>query len=90
MKKLNKSAVVALSISSAMSLGTASAKIPDIGTQPLKSVIEVSNPEVRVAVSDGIATLFGIAESQAEALLAEEHAADIEGVYHVINMIDWN
>jgi hypothetical protein len=90
MNKMNKRAAIALGLTSAMSIGTATAKIPEIGTQPLRSVIEVSNPEVRITVQDGIATLFGNAESRAESLLAEEHAADIDGVEHVINLIEWN
>ena len=90
MNKLNKSAVVALGVSGAMSIGTASANLPDIGTTPLGSVIEVNNPAIRVAFEHGIATLFGDADSSSEALLAEEHIGDIEGVDHVINLINWN
>ncbi|MEM7258524.1 MAG: BON domain-containing protein [Pseudomonadota bacterium] len=90
MNKLNKSAAVVLGITGAMSLGTASAKIPDIGTQPLNSIIEVSNPDVHLTVRDGVATLSGNADSYSEALLAEEKISDIEGVDHVINLINWN
>lgn len=90
MRQLNKSTVVALGISGAMSIGAASAKMPDIGTQTLSSIIEVNNPSVQLTVQDGIATLFGTVEFFSEAMLAEEHVSDIEGVDHVINLINWN
>ena len=90
MKSLNSKAVIALGLSSAMSLGTASANLPEIGTQPLNTIVDVYSPGLSVTVSDGIATLFGDAESSAEAAMAEERVADIDGVDHVINLVTWN
>ena len=90
MKTLNSKAMIALGLSSAMSLGTASANLPEIGTQPLNTIIDVYSPGLTVTVSDGIATLFGDAESGAEAAMAEERVSDIDGVEHVINLVTWN
>ena len=89
MKTLNGKTMMALGLSSAMSLGTASANLPEIGTQPLNTIIDVNSHSLTVTVSDGIATLFGDAESGAEAAMAEEHISDIPGVEHVINLITW-
>lgn len=90
MKKINTSAMVAIGITGAMTMGNATAMIPDIGTQELNSIIEINNPEVRVTINDGIATLSGNADSRSEALLAEEHISDVEGIDYVINLIDWD
>jgi hypothetical protein len=90
MKNLNTKTMMALGLTGAMSMGTASANLPEIGTQPLNSILEATSPRLSVNVSDGIATLFGDAESGAEAAMVEERVADIEGVDHVINLITWN
>ena len=73
MKTLNSKTVIALGLGSAMSLGTASANLPETGTQPLDTIDDVNTPTLTVTVNDGFATLFGDAEPGAEAAMAKEH-----------------
>ena len=88
---LKTKTVLALGISGAMSVGTASAKIPDHNPISYSDapIISVSSPDLRVTVYDGIATLIGTAESFEEAQAAEKEIRDVEGVEHVINLITW-
>lgn len=87
---LNTKTVLALGLTGAMSVGTAAAKVPDNHYVPAgHSIISISSPNLRVTIYDGIATLFGTAESHAEAQAAEEEILDVEGVEHVINLITW-
>lgn len=90
MKSHHGKTIIALGLTSAMSMGTASANLPEIGTQPLNTILAVTSPKLSVTVNDGIATLFGDAESGSEAAMVEERISDIEGVEHVINLITWN
>ena len=90
MKYLNAKTLAALALTGAMSIGTASAMGLDSGTRSLGSVIGVSSPTLSYKVQDGVATLFGNAESGFEAELAEAHVEKISGVDHVINLITYN
>lgn len=86
---LKTKAALALGISGALSVGTASAKMPEIDPDSKNSIISVSSPDLRVTVYDGIATLIGNAQSGEEAQLAEDQISEVKGVEHVINMITW-
>ncbi len=86
---LKTKAALALGISGALSVGTASAKMPEIDTNSKDTIIAVSSPDLRVTVYDGIATLIGNAASDEEAQLVEKQISDVKGVEHVINMITW-
>ena len=90
MKLLNTKTLAALAITGALSIGTASAMGLNAGTQPLDSVIGVSSANLSVSLNDGVATLFGNAESGAESALAASHVAKIDGVERVINLITYN
>ncbi len=89
---LNTKTVLALGLTSAMSVGTASAKVSDSDrdyTRTDNSIISISSPNLRVTVYDGIATLFGTADSIEEAEAAEQEIRDVQGIEHVINLITW-
>ena len=87
---LNTKTVLALGLTSAMSVGTASAEVSDShNTSTDNSIISVSSPNLRVAVYDGIATLIGTADSIEEAKAAEDQIREVPGIEHVINMITW-
>ena len=90
MKLLNTKTLAALAITGALSIGTASAMGLDAGTQSLNSVIGVSSASISVNLDDGVATLFGNAESGAESALAASHVAKLDGVERVINLITYN
>lgn len=85
---INTKAIIALGITGAMSVGTASAQMPEVQDK-VSPILAVSSPDLRVAVYDGIATLVGTADSEAEAKLAEDQISSLEGIDHVINMITW-
>lgn len=89
MEILKTKAALALGLSSALSVGTASANMPEIELESGNSIIAVSSPDLKVTVYDGIATLIGYADSVEEAQHAEEQISDVKGVDHVINMITW-
>lgn len=91
---LKTKTVLALGISGAMSVGTATASIPDNGTQEFNfesasPIIALSSPDLRVTVYDGIATLIGTAKTFEEAQEAEQEILKVPGIEHVINMITW-
>lgn len=50
----------------------------------------VSSAHLNVNVKDGVATIFGTADSAAERNLAEKFVAKSEGVDRVINLITYN
>lgn len=90
---LKTKTMLALGISGAMSVGTATAKMPD-NTNPHQttdstSIVAISSPDLRVTVYDGIATLFGTAETFEEAEAAEQEIRGVQGIEHVINLITW-
>ena len=90
MKLINVKTLAALALTSALSIGSASAMGLNIGTQPVNQIIGVSSASLSVTVNDGVATLFGSTDSGAEAALAEAKVAQMEGVDRVINLISWN
>ena len=90
MKLFNSKTLAALAITGALSIGTASAMGLNAGTQSLDSVIGVSSANLSVSLNDGVATLFGNAESGAESALAASHVAKIDGVERVLNLITYN
>lgn len=87
MKLLNTKAIAALVITSAMSVGTTSAMGLPSGTSPLISVIGINSGKIKVNMKDGVATLFGHAESAIERAVAARYVAKQEGVNKVINLI---
>lgn len=89
MEILNTKSVLALGLSGAMSVGSATAKINDEEPQPKATIISISSPDLRVTVYDGIATLIGTAASAEEAQAAELEILDVPNVEHVINLISW-
>jgi hypothetical protein len=90
MKLLNAKTLAALALTGAMSIGTASAMGLNEGTQPLDSVVGVIGTSISVKVDDGVATLFGNADSFSEASLAESHVERIDGIDRVINLVTYN
>ena len=81
---------LALGISGAVSVGTATAKLPDTHyTSGDNSIVSVSGPDLRVTVYDGIATVVGTAKSVEEAKVAEQEIRNVPGIEHVINLITW-
>ncbi len=90
MKLLNTKTLTAVLVAGALSIGTASAMGLSQGTQALTSVVGVSSAAISVNVDDGVATLFGNAESGSEAALAASHVARLDGVDKVINLITYN
>ena len=90
MKIFNTKTLAALALISAMSVGTASAMGLNIGTKPVNKIVGVSSATLSVTVNDGVATLFGTTESGAEAALAENKVAQMDGVDRVINLVTWN
>ena len=89
MKTLNKIAATIL-VAGMMTAGTASAMGLSQGTQPLSSIIGVSSAAISVNVDDGVATLFGTADSGSEAALAAHHVSKLVGVDKVVNLITYN
>ena len=90
MKLLNTKTLAALAITGALSISTASAMGLDAGTQSLNSVIGVSSASISVNLDDGVATLFGNAESGAESALTASHVAKLDCVERVINLLTYN
>lgn len=77
-------------IAGMMTVGSASAMGLSHGTQPLDSVVGVSSASLSVNVRDGVATVFGNVESGAEAGIARNYVAQMEGVDRVISLISVN
>ena len=82
--------IAAMALAGALSIGTASAMGLDSGTKPLSSVNGVSSQSLSYKVQNGVATLFGNAESGFEAQLAENYVEQINDVDQVINLITFN
>jgi len=87
---LNTKRVLAIGLTSAMSIGTATADISEDDQHTQSPIISISSPDLRVTVYDGIATLFGTAASSAEAKSAEQEIKNRPGIVHVINLITWS
>lgn len=90
MKLLNTKAFAAIAVTGALSIGTASAMGLDSGTKSLDSVIGVNSASISYKVQDGVATLFGSADSSFESALAKKHVQNIDGVDRVINLVTYN
>ena len=90
MKLFNVKTIAALAITGALSIGTASAMGLDVGTKPLDSIIGVTSATLSVTVNDGVATVWGTTDSGAEAAIAANQVAQMEGVDRVINLVTWN
>lgn len=86
---INTKTVLALGLSGAMSVGSATAKLTTENAHDNSPILSVSSPDLRVTVYDGIATLVGTATSQDEATNAEQEILQVPGVDYVINMITW-
>ena len=82
MKLFKKTAMVSALVVSAFAMGSASALTI--------SAPGVNSPNLNVNVKDGIATIFGTADSAAERGLAEKFVANSEGVDRVINLVTYN
>ena len=81
---------LALGISGAVSVGTATAGVPEAHYMSGdNSIISVSGPDLKVTVYDGIATVVGTAKSVEEAKVAEQEIGSVPGIEHVINLITW-
>lgn len=50
----------------------------------------VSAANLNVTVKDGVATIFGSADSLAESSQAEQYVAGLDGVDQVINLVTFN
>jgi len=88
----NTKSMLAVGLSSAMSVGAAHAGVDESAVtvdSVESSIVAISGPNVRITVYDGIATIVGIAESVEEASNIESEIAAVEGVDHVINLIAW-
>lgn len=90
MKFINAKSIAALALTGALSIGTASAMGLDSGTKPLNSIVGVNSTSLSYNVRDGVATLFGNADSSFESALAKNHVEQIDGVDRVINLITYN
>jgi len=84
---LNTKTLLALGLSGAMTVGTASAGTDTI--QRSDAIVAVSSQDIRVTVYDGIATVIGNADSNSEAVAVENELLDVPGIDHVINLITW-
>ena len=81
---------LALGISGAVSIGTATAAVPEAHYMSGdNSIISVNGPDLKVTVYDGIATVVGTASSVEEAKVAEQEIGSVPGIEHVINLITW-
>ncbi len=89
MKNVSKLAA-AMVVAGIRTAGTTSAMGLSQGTQALSSIVGVSSSSISVNVDDGVATLFGSADSGSDAALAENHVAKLDGVDKVINLITYN
>lgn len=89
MRNVSKLAA-AMVVAGIMTAGTTSAMGLSQGTQALSSIVGVSSSSISVNVDDGVATLFGSADSGSDAALAENHVAKLDGVDKVINLITYN
>ncbi len=89
MEILNTKSILALGISGMISTSAAAAQLPGSVDGENNSIVSVSSNDLRVTVYDGIATLFGNAESAEEAELAEQQIRSIDGIDHVINVLVW-
>lgn len=87
MKLLNIKTIAAVALTSALSMGTVSAAGLDTGVQPLNSITGVTSTNIKYKVDNGVATLFGYVDSNAESSLAAAHVSNIDGVDRVINRI---
>lgn len=87
MKFINAKTIAAVALTGALSAGSVSAAGLDAGVQSLNSITGVSSANIKVLVDDGVATLFGYVDSNAEAALAEAHVEKLDGVDQVINRI---
>lgn len=89
MRNVSKLAA-AMVVAGIMTAGNTSAMGLSQGTQALSSIVGVSSSSISVNVDDGVATLFGSADSGSDAALAENHVAKLDGVDKVINLITYN
>ncbi len=89
MRNVSKLAA-AMVVAGIMTAGTTSAMGLSQGTQALSSIVGVSSSSISVNVDNGVATLFGSADSGSDAALAENHVAKLDGVDKVINLITYN
>jgi hypothetical protein len=87
---LNTKTALALGLSGAMSLGTATAGLQDSKSTADSSIVSVSSPDLRVTVYDGIATVVGNAESSVQAEAVEQELLEVPGIEYVINMVTWS
>lgn len=79
--------MLALGLSGMMTVGTTHAATTDDQLDGEAAIVAISGPNVRVTLYDGIATVVGIAQSNAEAGEIESRLAALDGVEHVINLI---
>lgn len=82
MKLFKTSAIAATLILSVFAMGSAQALTI--------STPGVSSAQLSVNVKDGVATIFGNADSAVERNLAEKYVAQTEGVDRVINLVTYN
>lgn len=82
MTLLKKSALAAVVVLSTFAMGSASAITI--------SAPGVNSPNLEVSINNGVATLFGNAESGIELKLAERELEKTEGVNRVINIATFN
>lgn len=87
MKFINSKTIASLLVLGAMSIGTASAAIPEGRTVPLTGVIGVQSTDLTIRIKDGVATLFGDVETRGEAALAKSYVEKLEGVDKVRNLV---
>ncbi len=80
-------AALALGFSGALTVSNVSAGTLDLTNESAHEIVALSSPDLKVTVYDGIATIFGVTESDAEAKLVEDQIAQLEGIEYVINMI---
>ncbi len=87
---LKTKTALALGLTGAMSVSTASADLTDHHPRNDAQIISLSTPDLRVTVYDGIATVVGTAESSDEANNVENEILALPGIEYVINLVTWS
>lgn len=84
MKILTKEWVGSILLLGGLSISTASAMTENLS---LTGVVGVNTASLSARVEDGVAIIFGDAESGTEEALVKKYVADIDGVNEVVDQI---
>lgn len=84
MKMLTKEAVASVLLLGVLAAGSAQARVENIS---LNGLVGVGGATLSARVEDGVAIVYGEVESGAEAALAYDYVASIEGVDEVLEQV---